>query len=170
MEGGGALLSARRSISPREKRRPLGGGGSAPARCHRPWAGAAGRPVTRLRAAPRSTAPPMASDDRNPLYEEYEAEFNTQREEMDALGIGASFKPLISYENWSRYRPSKRTFIVGHARRDSKIAIDRAKGQLPLTEPRRLLRRRPPRPRLAALKPGPRCATARTPARQCSRR
>ena len=69
----------------------------------------------------------MASDDRNPLYEEYEAEFNTLREDMDALGIGASFKPLISYENWSRYRPSKRTFIVGHARRDSKLATDRAK-------------------------------------------
>ena len=69
----------------------------------------------------------MASVDRNPLYEEYEAEFNTLREDMDALGIGASFKPLISYENWSRYRPSKRTFIVGHARRDSKLATDRAK-------------------------------------------
>ena len=69
----------------------------------------------------------MASDDWNPQYEKYEAEFNTQREEMDALGIGASFKPLISYENWGRYRPSKRTFIVGHARRDSKLATDRAK-------------------------------------------
>ena len=40
----------------------------------------------------------MASDDWNPQYEEYEAEFNTLREDMDALGIGASFKPLISYE------------------------------------------------------------------------
>ena len=68
----------------------------------------------------------MASVDRNPLYEEYEAEFNTLREEMDALGIGASFKPLIPYENWGRYRPSKRTSIVRNARRDNKLAIDRA--------------------------------------------
>ena len=45
--------------------------------------------VTRLRAEPRSTAPPMASDARNSLHEKYEAEFNTLREEMDALGIGA---------------------------------------------------------------------------------
>ena len=36
----------------------------------------------------------MASDDWNPQYEEYEAEFNTLREDMDALGLGASFKPL----------------------------------------------------------------------------
>ena len=83
--------------------------------------------VTRLRVEPRSTAPPMASDDWNPQYEEYEAEFNTLREDMDALGLGASFKPLIPYENWGRYRPSKRTFIVGHARRDSKLATDRSK-------------------------------------------
>ena len=103
VEGGGALWRARRSISPREKRRPLGGGGSAPARCHRPWMDAAGRPVTRLRAAPRSTAPPMASDDWNPQYEEYEAEFNKMREDMDALGIGASFKPLKPYDKWGRY-------------------------------------------------------------------
>ena len=68
----------------------------------------------------------MASDDWNPQYEEYEAEFNTLREEMDALGIGASFKPLIPYENWGRYRPSKRTSIVRNARRDNKLAIDRA--------------------------------------------
>ena len=34
----------------------------------------------------------MASDDWNLQYEEYKAEFNTLREEMDALGIGASFK------------------------------------------------------------------------------
>ena len=68
----------------------------------------------------------MASVDRNPLYEEYEAEFNTLREDMDALGIGASFKPLIPYENWGRYRPSKRTSIVRNARRDNKLAIDRA--------------------------------------------
>ena len=75
---------------------------------------------------PRSTAPPMSSDDRNPQYEEYDAEFNTMREEMDASGIGASFKPLIPYENWGRYRPSKRTSIVRNARRDNKLAIDRA--------------------------------------------
>ena len=68
----------------------------------------------------------MASDDWNPQYEEYDAEFNTLREEMDALGIGASFKPLIPYENWGRYRPSKRTSIVRNARRDNKLAIDRA--------------------------------------------
>ena len=88
---------------------------------------AAGRPVTRLRAAPRSTAPPMSSDDRNPQYEEYDAEFNTMREEMDASGIGASFKPLMAYEYWSRCRPSKRKSIVGNARRDNELAIDRAK-------------------------------------------
>ena len=69
----------------------------------------------------------MASDDWNPQYEEYEAEFNTLREEMDALGIGASFKPLIPYENWGWYRPSKRRNIVGNARRDNQLAIDRAK-------------------------------------------
>ena len=45
---------------------------------------------------------------------------------MDALGIGASFKPLIAYENWSRYRQSKRRSIVGNARRDNELAIDRA--------------------------------------------
>jgi hypothetical protein len=69
----------------------------------------------------------MASEDRNPQYEEYEAEFNTLREEMDALGIGASFKPLMAYEYWSRCRPSKRKSIVGNARRDNELAIDRAK-------------------------------------------
>ena len=68
----------------------------------------------------------MASVDRNQQYEEYEAEFNTLREDMDALGLGASFKPLIPYENWGRYRPSKRTSIVRNARRDNKLAIDRA--------------------------------------------
>ena len=68
----------------------------------------------------------MASDDRNLQYEEYKAEFNTLREEMDALRIGASFKPLMAYENWVRYRPSKRRSIVGNARRDNKLAIDRA--------------------------------------------
>ena len=52
---------------------------------------------------PRPTAPPMASVARNPQYEEYEAEFNTMREDMDALGIGASFKPLKPYDKWGRY-------------------------------------------------------------------
>ena len=42
------------------------------------------------------------------------------------MGIGASFKPLIAYENWSRYRQSKRRSIVGNARRDNELAIDRA--------------------------------------------
>ena len=69
----------------------------------------------------------MALVDWNPQYEEYEAEFNTLREEMDALGIGASFKPLMAYEYWSRCRPSKRKSIVGNARRDNELAIDRAK-------------------------------------------
>ena len=69
----------------------------------------------------------MASDDWNPQYEEYDAEFNTMREEMDASGIGASFKPLMAYEYWSRCRPSKRKSIVGNARRDNELAIDRAK-------------------------------------------
>ena len=69
----------------------------------------------------------MASDDWNPQYEEYDAEFNTLREEMDALGIGASFKTLMAYEYWSRCRPSKRKSIVGNARRDNELAIDRAK-------------------------------------------
>ena len=68
----------------------------------------------------------MASDDWNPQYEEYDAEFNTLREEMDALGIGASFKPLMAYEDWRRCRPSKRRSIVKNARRDNKLAIDRA--------------------------------------------
>ena len=68
----------------------------------------------------------MSSDDRNPQYEEYDAEFNTMREEMDASGIGASFKPLMAYEDWRRCRPSKRRSIVKNARRDNKLAIDRA--------------------------------------------
>ena len=59
--------------------------------------------VTRLRVEPRSTAPPMASVARNPLYEKYEAEFNTLREDMDALGIGASCTPLKPYDKWGPY-------------------------------------------------------------------
>ena len=45
----------------------------------------------------------MASDDWNPQYEEYEAEFNTLREDMDALGIGASCTPLKPYDKWGPY-------------------------------------------------------------------
>ena len=45
----------------------------------------------------------MASVARNPQYEEYEAEFNTMREDMDALGIGASFTPLKPYDKWGPY-------------------------------------------------------------------
>ena len=33
----------------------------------------------------------------------YEAEFNTMREDMDALGIGASFTPLKPYDKWGPY-------------------------------------------------------------------
>ena len=36
-------------------------------------------------------------------FEEYEAEFNTMREDMDALGIGASFTPLKPYDKWGPY-------------------------------------------------------------------
>ena len=68
----------------------------------------------------------MASNDRNAQYAELKAEFHTMREEMDALGIRASFKELLSFEMWRRYRAAKRNNIVGHARRDNTSAIDRA--------------------------------------------
>ena len=45
----------------------------------------------------------MASVARNPLYEKYEAKFNTMREDMDALGIGASCTPLKPYDKWGPY-------------------------------------------------------------------
>ena len=50
VEGGGALWRARRSISPREKRRPLGGVGQSPARCHRPSRRRPGGTNGRMRA------------------------------------------------------------------------------------------------------------------------
>ena len=91
-----------------------------------PLAGAAGRPVTRLRAVPRAIAPPMASNVRSEEYARLKAEFDTMQVEMDALGIGASSKKLEEFEDWRRHRAAKRKNLVGHARRDNTRAIDRA--------------------------------------------
>ena len=88
--------------------------------------GAAGRPVTRLRAVPRAIAPPMASNVRSEEYAQLKAEFDTMQVEMDALGIGASSKKLEEFEDWRRHRAAKRKNLVGHARRDNTRAIDRA--------------------------------------------
>ena len=87
-------------------------------------------------------------------YECAAKEFELTREAMRALNIEADFKGLPLFETWSRYTERRQDTVITDNRRHNKNRIARAKAAGPL---------RPPRPRLAALKPGPRCATARTP-------
>ena len=128
VEGGGALWRARRSISPREKRRPLGGGGSAPARCLRPSRRRPGPRTRRQRAVPRATVasmPPAAR--KKQQYECAAKEFELTREAMRALNIEADFKGLPLFDKWSRYTERRQDHVITDNRKHNKNRIARAK-------------------------------------------
>ena len=115
-----------------------------------------GRTGLRLPASPRASVAsrPNAARKRD-HYDEVAQEFALAHEEMSGLGIGTEYRGLPPFPAWSRYDKKRQFHEVDNNRAHNRSRIAEAKAAAP---------RRPPRPRLAALKPGPRCATARTPA------
>ena len=160
-----STLRAHRSISPREKRRPLGGVGTAPARLRRRWSKRHGRRGNRTLlcfwVGGRHTAA-MPRNSRIEHYTSSEGELTRQLQRMRALGIGGQFTALPLFSVWcGRERATRKSGRISSTMRSATMRARSSRRRTPL---------RPPLPELEAHMPGPRCATARTPDHQCSRR